>query len=58
MTEQQREVSNDLFNLANQLTDMGVRQVDKVIAELCATAGISYPPEQKKVSQHLLTLAN
>jgi len=58
MTEQQRAVSNDLYELAMQLTDANAKSVDKLIKGLCQAAGISYPPEQLKANQRPVTLAN
>lgn len=58
MTKKQIEVSNDLYELAMQLTDANAKSVDTLIQGLCQAAGISYPPEQLKANQRPVTLAN
>lgn len=39
-------LSDKLYNLAMELTDMGAVEVDKFIREECRSNGISYPPKQ------------
>tara|TARA_R110000868_G_C10332403_1_gene714337 strand:+ start:292 stop:471 length:180 start_codon:yes stop_codon:yes gene_type:complete len=56
MSEQQRELSNNLYELAMRLTDAKAKGVDKLIQGLCQAAGISYPPEQLKANERPVTL--
>tara|TARA_R110000868_G_scaffold1091_2_gene8346 strand:+ start:187 stop:363 length:177 start_codon:yes stop_codon:yes gene_type:complete len=58
MNQQQRELSNNLYELAMRLTDARAKGVDTLIKGLCQAAGISYPPEQLKANQRPVTLAN
>jgi hypothetical protein len=46
MTDEQRIVSNALYDLAMTLTDQRVKHVDSLIERFCVLAGIPFPPEK------------
>ena len=39
-------LSNELFEMAMRLTDIGCRNVDGLIRNLCESNQLSYPPQQ------------
>ena len=46
MTDEQKQLSGLLYDLAMRLTDQGVKNVDSLIERFCVLAGIPYPPEK------------
>lgn len=45
-TEQQRIVSDQLYDLAMRLTDAGAKNVDALIEAYCEISGVTFPPQQ------------
>ena len=46
MTDEQKQLSGSLYDLAMRLTDQGVKHVDGLIERFCVLAGIPFPPEK------------
>jgi hypothetical protein len=45
-TEQQRIVSNALYDMAMRLTDTGAANVDALVEAFCELSGVKYPPQK------------
>lgn len=45
MSDQQKILSAELYDLSMRLTDEGVAHVDWLIERFCVLAGIPYPPQ-------------
>ena len=46
MTDEQKQLSVSLYDLAMRLTDAGFKGVDELIEQLCKQAGVEYPPKR------------